>query len=269
MSSEPIGGASPDGPGEDSLPAPEQTDGFSSPAPEAWGQPAPDSWGNTPQTPQPTEFASPAPDPWPGPQMQQPTPAGSSGPSAPESWTQQDQPTNQFPQGAAAQSPTDQFAGDPPGQSPSGQIPPGPHGPGQFAPGGQFPPGQYPAGGQFAPGGQYPPGAQYPPGGYSYQPQYFTPAVARNNPLAIVALVCGICQVVLLIGNVLLALPAIICGSIALRQIAQRGQRGRGMAIAGLVLGILGVLFFFLLVVVGLAVTERTGSGFGAGSFGS
>jgi hypothetical protein len=31
------------------------------------------------------------------------------------------------------------------------------------------------------------------------------------------------------------------------------------MAIAGLVLGILGILFFFLLVVVGLAVTVRRG----------
>ena len=65
----------------------------------------------------------------------------------------------------------------------------------------------------------------------------------------------------LVIGNILLAIPAIICGAIALRQIAQRGERGRGMAIAGLVLGILGILFFFLVLVVGLAVTVRTGSG--------
>lgn len=260
MSTEPTGSTSSGEQSEDSLPEPEQTGGFSSPAPAAWGQPAPDSWGNAPQTQQPTEFASPAaPDPWPGRQVQQPETAGGFGPPAPESWTQQDQSTRQFPAGAAAQSPTDQFARDPAAQSPSGQFPPGPSGPGQFPPGGQYPAGQYQGGGQFPPGSQFPPGGQYPPGGYGYQPQYFAPAVARNNPLAIAALVCGICQVVLFIGNILLALPAIICGSIALRQIAQRGERGRGMAIAGLVLGILGILFFFLLVVVGLAVTVRRG----------
>jgi hypothetical protein len=121
------------------------------------------------------------------------------------------------------------------------------------------------AGGYPPPAGQYPPPAdQYPPpaGQYGYQqpPYYPAAAVPRNNPVAIAALVCGLAQFVLgllLVGNILLAIPAIICGAIGLRQIDQRGERGRGMAIAGLVLGILGVVYFVIivgLIIVGLNV---------------
>jgi hypothetical protein len=78
------------------------------------------------------------------------------------------------------------------------------------------------------------------------------PVSARNNPLAIAALICGIGQFVLgllIVGNILLAVPAIVLGAMGLRQISQRGEQGRGMAIAGLVLGILGVLYFLLVIV--------------------
>ena len=84
-----------------------------------------------------------------------------------------------------------------------------------------------------------------------------------NNRPAIWALVCGIVQFVFgltVVGNILLAIPAIILGSIALKQIRQRGERGRGMAIAGLVLGILGV-FYFLLVIVIIVVGVNVKSG--------
>ena len=64
---------------------------------------------------------------------------------------------------------------------------------------------------------------------------------------------CGIAQFVLgllIFGNILLAIPAIICGALGLKQTRLRGERGRGMAIAGLVLGILGVVYFALVIVV-------------------
>ncbi len=137
-------------------------------------------------------------------------------------------------------------------QYPQGQYPPG-----------QYPPGQYPPG-QYPPG-QYPPG-QFAPGQYGYPPQYFNPAPVRNNPFAITALVLGIVQFVLglaLVGNIVAAIPAIIFGAIALKQIRLRGERGRGMAIAGLVLGILGVLYFVLIIIViviGVSVHSGTGS---------
>ena len=263
MSSEPTG-ASSDEQAEDPPAQPEQTGGFSSPAPEAWGQPAPDSWGKAPQTPQPTEFSSPAtPDPWPG---QQPSAAGDVGPTAGDSWTEQEQAAGQFTQAAAGPSPTGQYPPGPntPGAIPPGQYPPGPNASGQYPPGpggpgqssqGQFASGQSPAG-QYPPGsygpGQYAPG-QYPPGQFGYQPQYFSPAAARNNRVAVWALICGVGQFLLgltLVGNIVLAIPAIICGSIALKQIRLSGERGRGMAIAGLVLGILGIVYFLLVLLV-------------------
>jgi Domain of unknown function (DUF4190) len=125
-----------------------------------------------------------------------------------------------------------------------GQIPNQPQ-PGQYPP----PPGQYPP-----PPGQYPPPpCKYPPGPFGYPPQFYAPTMARNNPFAIAALVCGIVQFVLglfVVGNILAAIPAILFGSIALKQIKVRGERGRGLAIAGLVLGILGVLYFALIIIV-------------------
>jgi hypothetical protein len=290
MSSENTG-ASPDEQAEDPPAQPEQAGGFSSPAPEAWGQPAPDSWGKAPQTPQPAEFSSPAaPDPWPG---QQPPAAGDVGPTSADPWTEQEQAAGQFTQAAGGPSPTGQYPPGPntPGEIPLGQYPPGSYAPGQYPPGetapgpnasgqyppgpggpgqssqGQFAPGQYPAG-QYPPGSQgpgpYPPG-QYPPGQFGYQPQYFSPATARNNRVAVWALICGVGQFLLgltLVGNIVLAIPAIICGSIALKQIRQSGERGRGMAIAGLVLGILGIVYFLLVLVV-IVVGVQTSSGSG------
>jgi hypothetical protein len=123
--------------------------------------------------------------------------------------------------------------------------------PGQY---GYLPtPGQYPqAGGQY---GYQPTPGQYPAAAGQYGPQQWPayPAARRNNRVAIAALVCGLAQFLLgllIVGNIVLAIPAIICGAIGLKQTRQRGESGRGMAIAGLVLGILGVVYFVIIVVV-------------------
>ena len=67
-----------------------------------------------------------------------------------------------------------------------------------------------------------------------------------TNGLAIASMVLGILWLYW-VGSVL----AIIFGAIALKQIQRRGQSGRGMAIAGLVLGIVGAATFLLLVSIG------------------
>lgn len=100
----------------------------------------------------------------------------------------------------------------------------------------------------------YPP-ERYPQAAGQYGSQQWPgyPAAPRNNRAAIAALVCGVGQFVLgllVVGNILLAIPAIICGAIGLQQVSRRGEAGRGMAIAGLVLGILGVVYFVIIVVV-------------------
>jgi hypothetical protein len=126
---------------------------------------------------------------------------------------------------------------------------------GQHRPNGQHPPnGQHSPDDLHRPNGQHPPDGQYPPGGlYGYDPRFFTPVAAPSNRTAVAALVCGIAQFalgLLLVGNILLAVPAIICGWIALRQIRLRGGRGRSMAVAGLVLGIAGVVYFAAVLIV-------------------
>ncbi len=82
-----------------------------------------------------------------------------------------------------------------------------------------------------------PPPLMPPPGagtGWSGTPS--TP-VPGSNGLAIAALCCGI------FGFVpLAAVVAIVLGIVALNQLRDRIQRGKGMAIAGLVLGVLWVL---------------------------
>jgi hypothetical protein len=72
-----------------------------------------------------------------------------------------------------------------------------------------------------------------------------------TNSNAVVSLVLGIVWV---FG--LASIAAVILGHVALRQIRERGEEGRGMAVAGLVLGYIGVfpwvMFLFWLVLGGL-----------------
>ncbi|HXW87598.1 MAG TPA: DUF4190 domain-containing protein [Streptosporangiaceae bacterium] len=189
--------------------------------PDPWSRPA--DFGEPGSTaPAPGDQPTAPPDPW-----SAPSPAASGEAGQPGS-----------PGGTAQQPPA-----TPNGFSPGGADPWAAPAGGQYPPAGQYPPGQYPP-------GQYPPPGQY---GYQRSPYYPPGAVPRNNPLAIAALVCGIAQFLLglvLVGNILLAIPAVICGALGIRQINQRGERGRGMAIAGLVLGILGIVYFVIIVLV-------------------
>jgi Domain of unknown function (DUF4190)/Domain of unknown function (DUF1707) len=86
-------------------------------------------------------------------------------------------------------------------------------------------------------GPQPPPGAAWgPPTGYGPMP-YPVP-VRPTNQLAIAALVCGCAQVFFWI---LTGIPAVILGHIARRQIRETGENGDGMALAGLILGYVGI----------------------------
>lgn len=90
------------------------------------------------------------------------------------------------------------------------------------------------------------PGQSYSAQPYSAQPYsaqpYGTqpPASQRTNTLAIVALVLAF----------FVSLGAVICGHIALAQIKRTGEQGRGLAIAALVLGYIGIAFGLLALVV-------------------
>jgi hypothetical protein len=113
-----------------------------------------------------------------------------------------------------------------------------------------------PAGG--APGpppaqyGYPPPQTQYgyPPQPYQQQPHGYGgyPPHRRTNGMAIASMVLGIVWI-WWIGSVL----ALVFGYIARSQIRERGESGAGMAIAGIVLGWIGVGFFLLFVMLGVA----------------
>ena len=81
-------------------------------------------------------------------------------------------------------------------------------------------------------------GPQYPA-----QPAYYMPPVAPNSGVAIASMVCGIVSFCLCYFAVILSIPAVICGHLALSQIknSPMPMAGRGMAIAGLVLGYIGI----------------------------
>ena len=94
------------------------------------------------------------------------------------------------------------------------------------------------------------------------------PSAARGtNALAIAALVLGILSILVGLGcwclygvaGPVLGIPAIILGHIGKRQISESGgvQRGRGLAQAGFITGIvgtiLGVLAFLIMISIGIA----------------
>jgi Domain of unknown function (DUF4190)/Domain of unknown function (DUF1707) len=87
-----------------------------------------------------------------------------------------------------------------------------------------------------------------------YHYGYYPPVVPAppTNGLAIGAMICGIAEIFTL-GFA--AIPAVILGHLARAQIKRTGERGDGMAIAGLVLGYLGLAGWLLLI---LAISSHS-----------
>lgn len=83
-----------------------------------------------------------------------------------------------------------------------------------------------------------------PPGGYGYQPP---PQATGTNGMAIASLVCSLFGWLCIIGGIL----GIIFGFLALNQIKQSGQGGRGMAIAGIVIGVIVTAIVILVGILG------------------
>jgi len=127
----------------------------------------------------------------------------------------------------------DSATGQGPGQAPYEQSTFQPQGysPGYVAAFQQ--PGGYPQSG-------YQPGMPAWPGGGYPGP--------KTNGLAIAALICGIAQ---FLGFWLLGtIPAIVLGHIARKQIRQRNEQGAGLALAGLILGYVGIALTVIVVII-------------------
>ena len=69
---------------------------------------------------------------------------------------------------------------------------------------------------------------------------YGQPPAAKTNTLAIISLIASIAGIVILWG--IGSIAGVICGHISLSQIKKTGEQGRGMAIAGLVIGYAGIV---------------------------
>jgi Domain of unknown function (DUF4190)/Domain of unknown function (DUF1707) len=92
----------------------------------------------------------------------------------------------------------------------------------------------------------------------SMQQVQYAPVQRRTNPLAVASLACGLGQIFFWF---LAAVPAVVLGHVARRQIRQTGEDGQGMATAGLVLGWIGIALTVLLIagVVAIAAVTHTG----------
>ena len=142
-------------------------------------------------------------------------------------------------------------------------VPGSPAGPGAAAgPGAPAGPGSFGspgAGGWPAQAPQAPPGPSgYPYPGPAYQgyPYQGLPQYAQTNGLAIASLVLGLVGFILPCGIV-----GIVLGIVALVQIRDRQQKGKGLAIAGLVLaGLWTALYVGLFVTAAVVGSGSTGS---------
>jgi hypothetical protein len=137
---------------------------------------------------------------------------------------------------------TDPNLPDQPGEP----VPPTPpQAPGYGAP---TPPPPPPAYGQPAPAyGETAPAYGQP------APAYGQPPAAKTNTLAIISLIASIAGIVILWG--IGSIAGVICGHISLSQIKKTGEQGRGMAIAGLIVGYAGIVLAIIGVIVAIALS--------------
>jgi uncharacterized protein DUF1707/uncharacterized protein DUF4190 len=107
------------------------------------------------------------------------------------------------------------------------------------------------------PAGPYPTPAAWPVP--VYQPPLPVP-VPGTNSMAIAAMVLGVAE---FFTAGLTAIPAVICGHVARRQMRATAQRGDGLATGGLVLGYMAIIFWTVLIAASLVgvVVSVTHSG--------
>jgi uncharacterized membrane protein len=92
-----------------------------------------------------------------------------------------------------------------------------------------------------------------------YPMSMYQPPVTTNS-LARASLVLGVAE---FFTMGLTAIPAIICGHMAKREMRQTGQRGDGLATSGLVLGYMAVIFWGVLIALSIVGAVISASGYG------
>src|SRR5262249_24892497 len=95
-------------------------------------------------------------------------------------------------------------------------------------------------------------------------PMYQPPVT--TNSLARASLVLGVAE---FFTMGLTAIPAIICGHMAKREMRQTGQLGDGLATSGLVLGYMAVIFWGILIALSIVGAVIQASGYGGWATGT
>ncbi|WJS92277.1 DUF4190 domain-containing protein [Microbacterium testaceum] len=104
-----------------------------------------------------------------------------------------------------------------------------------------------------------------PNAAYGYGGAYAAPA--RTNVLAIVSLVASLVGFVLILP-VVGSIAGVIMGHISLKQIKERGERGRGMALAGVIVGYV-TLLFVILFIIGISILIAGSAGSSGSRYGA
>ena len=89
--------------------------------------------------------------------------------------------------------------------------------------------------------GQYP-----PPGQYFPQGQYAQSPADGPKGFAITAMVLGICSLVIPYAGIVLGILAVVFASVS----RNKNEAGRGMAVAGLVTGIVALALWLIVIIV-------------------
>lgn len=74
----------------------------------------------------------------------------------------------------------------------------------------------------------------------------------KNSGMAIASLVLGICSVILFwvpVLDIILSVLAVVLGFVSLNEIKKKKLEGRGMAIAGIITGFVGMFLFIVFVI--------------------
>jgi len=101
----------------------------------------------------------------------------------------------------------------------------------------------------------------YPNGQYSYPPGYAQPQT--TNTKSIVALILGILSIVVPYIGIIIGIIGIIFSALSLKELGQKPEKGRGLAVAGLVLSIIGtVIYFLLILLISLALFSFSNSSY-------
>ena len=166
-------------------------------------------------------------------------------------------PADSGPFGSAA----DHSAGSPspfgaPGGYPADAVPP----PGGYAP--NYPPPYDPNAAQTGYPG-YPGSGPAYSGGYPIPGYGFAPMVAPRNGLGTAALVLGILGVIFswaYIFGIVMNVLAIIFGGVGISRAKKGVATNRGTALAGLVLGIVGLALFLILIAVAATLVVGVGT---------